>query len=107
MADYVIQSWVARDEPASGSDASVKIVGRASGALSWLLGLMQISPVVMFLVTGEKITFEIGSLSGSLTHHTPLENLCSTFYGYTKPWKEAVAIGAAAGSPMQSAFEDR
>jgi hypothetical protein len=98
MADYVINSWKAQDAPIEGSDEYVRIKGRAGGLLSWLLTLVKISPSISLVVSADKITFEEGSLAGSLVFHTPLENTSSTFYGYTKPWKAAVAIGIVLGA---------
>ena len=97
MAAYVIKSWKAQTEPIDDSQTYVRIEGRAGGLLSWLLSLVNISPTVSMVVSSDKITFAEGSLSGSLRYLTPLENICATFYGYTKPWKEAVAIGVVIG----------
>lgn len=97
MAAYVIKSWKAQTEPIDESQTYVKIEGRAGGLLSWLLSLVNISPTVSLVVNSDKIVFEEGSLSGSLRYQTPLENTCATFYGYTKPWKEAVALGIVLG----------
>jgi len=93
MSDYVIQSWKAQDQPIQGTDSFVKIEGRASGILSWLLGQLKISPTITLSVSADKITFAEGSLGGSVIYHTPLENTCSTFYGYTKPWMAALVVG--------------
>lgn len=98
MTGYVIKSWKAQDVPIEGTDSFVKIHGRAGGLLSWMLGLMNISPTVTLDVGSDKIAFEQGSLEGSMVHRTPLEHLCSTFYGYTKPWKEAVVVGVLVGA---------
>ncbi len=97
MAAYVIKSWKAQTEPIDDSQSFVQIEGRAGGFLSWLLSLVNISPTISLVVSSEKITFAEGSLAGSLRYQTPLENTCATFYGYTKPWKEAVAIGVIVG----------
>lgn len=97
MADYVIKSWKLQETPVGVGESNVKIEGRASGLLSWLLSLINVSPTISLTVTDDKITFEKGSLEGSMVYHTPLEKTCSTFYGYTKPWKEALAVGIVCG----------
>ena len=97
MAGYVIKSWKAQEQLIEGSDKYIQIEGRASGLLSSLLSLLKISSIITFSVSGDKITFEEGSLSGSMISHTPLKNTCSMFYGYTKPWKEAIIIGILVG----------
>ena len=93
MAEYVIKSWKANEQPQGGGVPPVRIEARAGGLLSWLLNILQISPTISLSVSEDMFTFQRGSLSGSETHNTPLENVCSTFYGYTKPWKEALWIG--------------
>jgi len=92
MAAYVITSWTVQEAPIADSTDYVRIQGRAGGLISWLLALVEISPTVSLVVSADTITFEEGSLQGSLRVLTPVENTCSTFYGYVKPWKEAVAI---------------
>jgi len=93
MAAYVIKSWSAKNQP-DAQGIYVQISARAAGLLSWVLNILGISPTITLAVHADKIVFHKGSLEGSLQFLTPLENTCSTFYGYKKPIKEAVAIGA-------------
>lgn len=97
MSNYVIKSWAASDQQIQGTESLIKIEGRASGFLSWLLGLLEISPTVTLHVSTDKVSFEEGSLQGSVHYHTPLEHVCSTYFGYTKPWKEALVVGVLVG----------
>lgn len=97
MAAFVITSWTVQEVAIAGTTDYVRIQGRAGGFVSWLLALVEISPTVSLVVSEDSIAFEEGSLQGSLKVLTPVENTCSTFYGYAKPWKEAVAIAVFFG----------
>jgi len=97
MAEYVIKSWKASRTPMDEAGTHVKIVGRAGGLLSWALAQMGIDPTVSITVLGNKVLFEQGSLSGSIKRVIPMSRMSSTFYGYTKPWRQAVAIGLVCG----------
>ena len=87
----VIKSWMASEAPVEG--IYVKIVGRAPGIISWALSLMGIDAVTTFLVTENQIRYETGSWQGQTKVVVPLNVITRSYYGYEKPWKEAVAIG--------------
>jgi len=97
MAEYVIKSWSARRDPDPGSGAYVRIVGRAGGLFSWILAQLGIDPTVSLVVMENKVLFEQGSLEGSVKRVIPMSNVCSSYYGYTKPLKKAVVIGVVCG----------
>lgn len=92
----VIKEWVANENPPNG--IYIKIMGREAGLLSWLLSLVGIDPTSTLTVDKDNFLFEQGSLSGFSRRVIPLNNICSGFYGYAKPWKEAVIIGVLLGS---------
>ncbi|MGA9042381.1 MAG: hypothetical protein WB421_17740 [Terriglobales bacterium] len=96
MNAFVIKSWSASDQP-DGNGNYVNINGRAGGLVSWLLNLLDISPTVSLIVSADKITFQKGSLEGSLHFITPLENTCTMFYAFKRPLKEAVVLGIVLG----------
>lgn len=97
MTTYVIKSWFAREEP--GPDRHyIDIEGRAAGLMSWLLNLLGISPTVRLVVLADKVSFEKGSLEGIEHRLTPAEHICSTFYAYRRPWKEAIGMGIILGA---------
>lgn len=96
MSAYVIKQWKADSRPDSDG-VYVKIVGRAGGIISWVLAQLTIDPTVSLVVKGDKLLFEQGSLGGSVKRVVRLNNISSSFYGYTKPWKESLAIGIIAG----------
>ena len=95
---YVIRRWQIASQPIDESKNYVVIEGRAGGLVSWLLSLVKINPIVKMEINGDRILFNQGSLEGSATRIIPLENISSTFYGYTKPWKEALILGVVLGA---------
>jgi hypothetical protein len=91
MAAYVITSWRASNEP-DGQGNYVSLTGRREGIISWLLSILRINPMVSIIVDATRIEFSQVSLSGSLRRVIPLPGVCSTIYGYYKPWKQALGI---------------
>ena len=80
----VIKSWSVKSNPASG-EPYVKVVARESGFWSFVFSLLGIDATTTFQVTGTRIEFEQGSLSGFIRRLTTFEHVCSTFYGRFKP----------------------
>ena len=91
MAAYVIKSWRATDQPDVHSNF-VTITGRKEGIISWLLALFRIDPTVSITVSDTRIEFSEASLSGSVRRLIPLPGICSTLYGYHKPWRKAIVV---------------
>ena len=91
MATYVIESWRASDQPDANNNY-VAITGRKEGFISWLLGVLRINPTVSITVSANRLEFSEGSLSGNVHRYIPLPGICSTRYGYEKPWKHAVTM---------------
>lgn len=94
---FVIKSWSAGSQP-DAEQNYVNISGRAGGLVSWVLNLLGISPTVRLVVRADKITFQRGSLEGTLSFLTPLENTCSTFYAFKRPLKEALILAVILGA---------
>jgi uncharacterized membrane protein YagU involved in acid resistance len=93
MKAYVIKSLYVSEQTPGANGNYIHIAGRASGFVAWLLSSMGISPTVELSLKTNKILFSEGSLFGFRESHTPLEKICSTYYGYKKPWMEALIIG--------------
>ena len=91
MAAYVIKSWRATDKPDVHNNF-VTITGRKEGIISWLLALFRIDPTVSITISDTRIEFSEASLSGSVRRLIPLPGICSTLYGYHKPWRKALLI---------------
>ncbi len=94
---YVIKSWKASDQPVDDSQNHIAISGRAEGLMGWLLAKVKISPTTSIAVSAKEIRFTQGSFAGSLTRVIPLENVCSTRYGYYKPWREVLILFVTIG----------
>ena len=93
----VIKDWIAKEAPDNG--VYIYIKGREAGLLSFLLSLLKVDPTTTLTVNGDNVLFEQGSLSGFSRRVIPLQNVCSGFYGYSKPWKEAVLLGVILAIP--------
>jgi len=92
MSSLVIKTWQVSDKPIDANDNHINIVGREGGLLSWLLALVKIDPITAIRVSTKRVEFTQASLSGTSHRMIPVCNVCSTFYGYHKPWKTAVVI---------------
>lgn len=102
----------------------VDISGRASGVISWILGLLRIEPDVDLRVTDTEILIRTVSLGGVRQFYVPLGSVSSTVCGYQRSiWAFSFAVyfsvtfvlnvlgvvfaadtGNAAGMYMGSAF---
>lgn len=91
MSELVIRQWKADANAADGE--FVFIEGRASGLLSWLLARFGIDNTTRLRVNRDTIYFEQGSLAGFTQRVLPMSRMSSAYFGYAKPWKEAVVIG--------------
>ena len=91
MAAYMIKSWRASDDKDVHNNY-ITIIGRKEGIISWVLALFRIDPTVSITVSDARIEFSEGSLSGSVRRLIPLTGVCSSMYGYHKPWQKAVTI---------------
>lgn len=97
VSAFVIKSWKTSSQPDT-SQNFIDISGRAAGIFAWLLHKLSISPTVRLAVQVDKVIFQKGSLEGTFSFITPLENICSTIYAYRRPWKEAVVLGIVVGA---------
>ncbi|MBL9133922.1 MAG: hypothetical protein JNG86_22105 [Verrucomicrobiaceae bacterium] len=94
MVTLVITKWRATNTADATDGCFVVIVGRREGIISWLLSLLGIDATSSVRVSDSRIEFEEASLSGRLKRLIPLNSVCSTLYGYTKPWKKGLLIAA-------------
>ena len=92
MSALVIKAWRADKKPIDGQNNFVSITGREGGLIAWVLSLMGIDPTITILVGIERIEFSSASLAGTESRLIPLQSVCSTYYGYHKPWKAAAWI---------------
>jgi hypothetical protein len=92
MGALVLKEWKASDQPVDTEGHRVSIVGRQDGLLSWLLALCGIDPTTTIKINEQHIEFTNASISGSEHRLIPLGSISSTYFGYFKPWKNAIAI---------------
>ena len=78
--------------PIDGNNNFVSITGRKSGLVAWLLSLLKIDPSTTISVGPDRLEFTSASLAGTASRLIPLQGVCSTYYGYHKPWKQASSI---------------
>lgn len=70
----------------------VRLKGRKSGLVAWLLALIGIDPTTTLEITGDRIDYVEGSLSGKMKHTIPINAVCNLGTGYFKP--VALLVGA-------------
>jgi len=92
MSALVLKAWKVKNQPVDNENNYVVISGRKSGLISWFLSLVGIDPTTTIKVGLERIEFHASSLSGINNRMIPLRGVCSTYYGYHKPWKKAIGI---------------
>jgi hypothetical protein len=92
MSELVIKYWRAETKPIDDQNNFVRITGRKGGLIAWILSLMGIDPTTTILVGLERIEFSSASLAGTESRLIPLQSVCSSYYGYYKPWKAAAWI---------------
>lgn len=82
---FVITEWFAAETP-DDSGAYVRIKGRKGGMISFVLSRVGISPTVSLIVDRDNVRFMAGSWNGFDSTVTPISNICSANYGYSKPF---------------------
>lgn len=95
MSALVIKHWRAESQPAEDDKSYIRIAGRQGGLIAWILARMGIDPVTTIKVGFERVEFSSASMAGIESRMIPLQNVCSTYYGYHKPWKAALSIALA------------
>ena len=88
----VLKQWVIASKPVDPDGNRVVIVGRQPGFVSWILSLLGVDPTTSLKVSPERVEFVQSSLAGTTNRLLPLQGICSTFFGYRKPWKEALVL---------------
>ena len=103
MSAYVVKSWEVNTNPNANGNY-IEIHGRTPGLISWFLALMGIEPTVAVKVSDKTYSFESGSWGGRFYKSIPMGKISSVFYGYAKPWKEALAIFIILSSVLYGFF---
>ena len=79
-----LERFTLKREP-KGAEPVIRIVGRQSGLMGWILSLMRLDPVTELVVTERDITFTSSSLFGRCTEVVPLTSVASAGSGIKKP----------------------
>lgn len=87
----VLKDWEVNLE-ADAKDAVVFIHGREEGILSWLLSLIKIDPSTTLNIFNNKVELSQGSWEGNRKIVIPIQEICTAYFGYTKPWKKALML---------------
>lgn len=88
----VLKKWHA-SKTANENGNYVHLIGREAGLFAWILSLIGIDPTTEVEIRENLIVFTSGSLAGREKRVIPMKSVCSAYYGYKKPWKEALGIG--------------
>jgi hypothetical protein len=92
MSALVLKAWKVSNKPVDTDGNYVVISGRKSGLISWILSLVGIDPTTTIKVGSDRVEFHESSMSGTNNRMIPLKGVCSTYFGYHKPWKQAVGM---------------
>lgn len=92
MAALVLKKWKVKNTPVDQAGNYVDISGRQSGLIAWVLALVGIDPTTTLKISKTRIEFQTTALSGTISRMIPLQGVCSTYYGYRKPWKQAIGV---------------
>ena len=92
MAALVLKKWSAKNESVDQAGNYILITGRESGLIAWVLALVGIDPTTTIKVSMKRVEFLQSSLAGTSNRMIPLQGVCSTYYGYHKPWKESLGM---------------
>ena len=92
MAALVLKQWSVKNIVVDKAGNYIVITGREGGLIAWILALLGIDPTTSIKVSMKRVEFKQSSLAGTSNRMIPLQGVCSTYYGYHKPWKEALGI---------------
>lgn len=87
----VIKKWSASDEP-NEEGTYVHLAGREAGLLAWALSILGLDPTTEVEIKKDLIVFTSSSLAGRTTRVIPMKSLTSAYYGYEKPWRDALIL---------------
>ena len=75
-------------------DRKLLIVGRREGLFAFLLSALGIDPTSTFLIENGCFTYSQASWSGRERMIASLSKVTSIRFGYQRPWKQALVLGA-------------
>lgn len=93
MHIYTVSSWKANNETVDDAGNYILIKGRQAGLFGFILAKFKLGGTITLSISGESITWWGTSIFGTARLTIPLENCCSTCYGYGRPLKSAIVLG--------------
>lgn len=88
----VLKKWTIT-ETNQGTAPKIYLHGREEGIFSFFFSIIGVDPTTTFQMSEAKLTFSSGSLEGQKKIIIPLKSISTCYFGYTKPWKQALIIG--------------
>ena len=88
----VLKKWRAESTPRADGNF-VHIVGREAGLVSFFMSLVGVDSTSEVAAQDRVILYKESSLAGFTRRVIPYSSISSAFYGYHKPWKEALILG--------------
>lgn len=88
----VLKKWHTNENPQS-NESKIHIHGREEGLISFAFSIIGIDPTTTFQLSDNKLVFSNGSWEGQKKIIVPISSISSCYFGYTKPWKQALVIG--------------
>ena len=88
----VIKKWKVTHTP-TANESLVSIQGRQSGVIGFLLSLIGMDPTVKFDMDHMKVSYTASSWGGTKRVVVPMTKVATGYFGYTRPWKEALVLG--------------
>lgn len=87
----VVKKWYAEASPNDNGEY-INIFARKSGLMAWALSLMRLDPTVYFGMYLDRVEFRVSKLSGYVKATAPVSAIATCYYGYAKPWKQALFV---------------
>lgn len=87
----VPKQWYASTSPNERNNY-VEILARKAGFIAWLLALIKVDPTFFMSVGHRQVVYQASNLMGYQKIILPIDSISSSFFGYHKPWKAAIAI---------------
>jgi hypothetical protein len=88
----VVKSWRADSSKQDEDGNFVAIECRQEGIIGFVMNALGIAPTTNIKVGSERVEFTAASLAGYSRKLIPLQGICTTYYGFRRPIREAILI---------------
>jgi len=93
----ILKSWDCNPTAENGN--TVHIEARQPGLVAWILDKVGVSTVTKLAIEGNKVIFAQGNFAGNIHASIPVKKITSVTYGNSKPFTQAIALGAVLAVP--------